>query len=106
MCLVLGVLFLLSFLAVFLPSTTVKSLQGLRILCPLLGRPSEGMSFFSASDGCFLLFPNIAQLESFSTLKNVYPDLLSGLMPVSKSTLIAFNLLVTLVLVMRTLWYV
>ena len=40
------VLFLFSFSTLFFPLRTVKSLQGIRIVCPLLGCPSEGMSFF------------------------------------------------------------
>ena len=51
----LGGFVLFSFSAVFLPLRTLKSLQGIGILCPL-GCRSEGMSFFSASDRRFLLF--------------------------------------------------
>lgn len=52
----LGGFVLFSFSAVFLPLRALKSLQGIGILCPLLGCLSEGMSFFSASDRRFLLF--------------------------------------------------
>lgn len=63
---VFWVWFLFSFSNVFLSSMTVKSLLGIRSLCPLLGGPSEGMPFLSASDRHFLFcFQILLNLKKF-----------------------------------------
>lgn len=67
---VFWVWFLFSFSTVFLSLMTVKSLSGLRILCPLLGGPSEGISFISASDRHFLFcFQILLNLKKFLNLE-------------------------------------